>query len=440
MSPVRCSPPQVGNRRPAADDGHVAQIAVDERHRRLAALAPQDVLRRVHRALHAGLHHARQQLSVVVLHAARVADDPHVGVAGHRQVRLDDHAARPVERGAQRLRSGEARDAGGPHDGRRHRAARLPSITPCASMPDDPRAFAHLDAKPRQRLGARRPAAARERGEHRGPASTITMRARDVSMARNSCLSVWRAISASVPASSTPVGPPPDDDERQQLVAPGRVRLALRPLERQQDAPADRDRVLERLQAWRMLLPFRVTEVGVPRAAAPESGSRSRSAGRRRAPDAARRGPRRVTSPSRTRTLRARRRIQRIGAPISAGESRRRGHLVQQRLKDVVVAAIEQRDAHAACRAASGQPLSPPNPPPTMTTCGRDVSRGPRLQCSRLHSSIRHSGIRHCALIKVDEPMKQSPFGTSSTRRRHGRARSTAPTAAAWTSPSRTAR
>ena len=43
----------------------------------------------------------------------------------------------------------------------------------------------------------------------RGPASISTMRAALVSIDRNSSRSVWRAISASVPASSTPVGPPP---------------------------------------------------------------------------------------------------------------------------------------------------------------------------------------------------------------------------------------
>ena len=42
-----------------------------------------------------------------------------------------------------------------------------------------------------------------------GPASTRMMRAWPVSMDRNSSRSVRRAISARVPASSTPVGPPP---------------------------------------------------------------------------------------------------------------------------------------------------------------------------------------------------------------------------------------
>ena len=43
----------------------------------------------------------------------------------------------------------------------------------------------------------------------RVPASTRWMRARPGSQLRNSRGKVWRAISARVPASSTPVGPPP---------------------------------------------------------------------------------------------------------------------------------------------------------------------------------------------------------------------------------------
>ncbi len=46
-------------------------------------------------------------------------------------------------------------------------------------------------------------------GSTRGPASTRCTLAVRGSLRRNSRGKVWRAISASVPASSTPVGPPP---------------------------------------------------------------------------------------------------------------------------------------------------------------------------------------------------------------------------------------
>ena len=54
-----------------------------------------------------------------------------------------------------------------------------------------------------------------------------------------------------------------DDDEREQLTLAARILLALRALERNQDAPPDRDRVFQRLQSRRVRLPVRVAEVRV---------------------------------------------------------------------------------------------------------------------------------------------------------------------------------
>ena len=85
----------------------------------------------------------------------------------------------------------------------------VPSITPCASMCVTATPSRISMPSRRQRFDARPVADSREMSPAGRLASTSTMRARDVSIDRNSSRSVWRAISASVPASSTPVGPPP---------------------------------------------------------------------------------------------------------------------------------------------------------------------------------------------------------------------------------------
>ena len=186
------------------------EIAIDERHRRLAAHAAQDVLRGVRRALHRRLRDAGKQLAALMQKRRRIADDEHLGMSGNREIGLDERRGRR-DRAARRASPRAAtRRRRPPRRPCRRRAARLaePSrrARRCRVTRD---ALAHLDAEPRQRLAAPRRAALGKRRQNRRPASTSTMRARAVSMARNSSRSVCRAISASVPASSTPVGPPP---------------------------------------------------------------------------------------------------------------------------------------------------------------------------------------------------------------------------------------
>ncbi len=131
--------------------------------------------------------------------------------------------------------------------------------------------------------------------------------------------SVSRVSSAMVPASSTPVGPATDDDEASS--APARsagIALAVRPCSKaEQDAPADRRGVLQRLQAGRERLPFVMAEIGVPRA----GGEHQRVVGDDRAIiQPARASPRdrsRQRSPSSVVTSARSRRRCRIGRAIS---------------------------------------------------------------------------------------------------------------------------
>ncbi len=87
------------------------------------------------------------------------------------------------------------------------------------------------------------------------------------SMLRKSRASVWRAISASVPASSTPVGPAPITAKVRQASRCAGVLGGFGLFESGQDARADRECVVEILEAGRVPLPVVATEVGVRGAA-----------------------------------------------------------------------------------------------------------------------------------------------------------------------------
>ena len=78
--------------------------------------------------------------------------------------------------------------------------------------------------------------------------------------------SEWRDSSASCPASSTPVGPCADDDERQPAAPRDGVGLALGHLECAEDPPAQLERVVDRLHPRRVVRELRMPEVRLARA------------------------------------------------------------------------------------------------------------------------------------------------------------------------------
>ena len=61
-----------------------------------------------------------------------------------------------------------------------------------------------------------------------------------------------------------------------------------------------------------------------------------------------------------------------MGALMSAGESDGGGDLVEQRLEDVVVAAVDERARRPARSASALAAARPAKPPPTMNTLGSD--------------------------------------------------------------------
>ena len=164
------------------------------------------------------------------------------------------------------------------------------------------------------------------------------------SKCRKSRASDCREISASAPASSTPVGPPPTTTNVSSAFRRSAIALALRPFEGQQHAPADVERVFERLEAGRGRPPLIVTEVRVRRAGRDdEKVVAQRTIGECESLD---------------------RRIDRdhiceqhLGVALATQDpadrrrdvtrrQRRRRYLIQQRLEDVMVAAIDERDLH----------------------------------------------------------------------------------------------
>ena len=248
-----------------------------------------------------------------------------------------------AERRAQRRR----RDAGRPEHGLRLDRARLPISHGARRHARDRVARPHFDAKPLEIAAARPRAAAPETSRApTGPPRAAGSAPRSGSKCRKSRASDCREISASAPASSTPVGPPPTTTNVSSACRRSCVRLALRPLERQQHAPADLERILERLQAGRGRPPLVMTEVGVRRA-----GRDDQIVVVRATPSA---------------SVQALRRAGSIATDIAeqhfdvaltaqdpadrrrdvAGRQRRRRHLIQQRLEDVMVAAIDERDPH----------------------------------------------------------------------------------------------
>ena len=113
--------------------------------------------------------------------------------------------------------------------------------------------------------------------------------------------------------------PAADDHEGQQRCALGRVGRALGLLERQQDAAADVDRVLDRLQARRERLPLVVAEIGVARAGGDDQVVVGDRAARRAGPrGAAVSMP--VTRPSSTVGVALARRMRADRLAMSAGD------------------------------------------------------------------------------------------------------------------------
>ena len=244
-------------------------------------------------------------------------------MAGQREVRLDEQPPDPVGLGARRLGQGR-RDARGEHarrpdHGGRGRAdrARPPIVTPSASM--------SVTSVVEQRRHAEADAAS---GSPAWTASAGTRRARDrpprpagrasvvVSMTRKSLARVAGDLGDLARPSRPRSGPAPTTTNVSRRSRSASLSADLGGLERPQDLRADVQRALERLQLGRVLLPLRVAEVVVLRAAADDQRVVVERLLAGRGPQrelAARRGRSRSPRPASRRTLSSPRKIARSG-------------------------------------------------------------------------------------------------------------------------------
>ena len=167
-------------------------------------------------------------------------------------------------------------------------------------------------------------------------------------MARKSRAIVWRAISAMAPASSTPVGPPPITTKVRRARRSAPSSRALRRLEGEQDAAADLERVLQRLESRGEPLPLVVAEVRVARAGGEDEGVVGEGA---LVEDDA--PAREVHRPDLREEDAHARGVAQDGAQrhrdVGGGERGRRD-LVEERLEEVMVAAVHEGHANVAAR------------------------------------------------------------------------------------------
>ena len=255
----------VADRRPAADGRHVAVVAVAERLERLARRSRAGCC--APRARPAASRPAPRR-AAACRPAANAHRSPTTKISGcPGTASVGSACTRP------------ARSSGTPSDFASGDAA-TPAAhsTVCASMRSvvaearharrsrhavrvdagDDRAGPHLDAEALERSRAPRRAAARETARSRYGLPSTSDDARRLragccgSPARSDC----RAISASAPASSTPVGPPPTMTNVSSRRCFAGSRFALGRLERQQHPPPHLERIVERLEPGRARRPF----------------------------------------------------------------------------------------------------------------------------------------------------------------------------------------
>ena len=164
-----------------------------------------------------------------------------------------------------------------------------------------------------------------------------------------------------------------DHHELQPALPRLRIRFALGGFEGRQHAAADRQRVLERLQPGGVPGPVVVAEVGVGGAGGDQQVVVVQRAAGQRHPPRGQVDRQRLVQPHRDVFLLAQDVPQRrrdVGRRQARG-----GHLVQQRLEQVVVGAVHQGDAHRR---------------------GRERARGPQpSEAATQHQNMRFTGVFH---------------------------------------------
>ena len=181
-------------------------------------------------------------------------------------------------------------------------------------------------------------------GKIRGPASTRITRVSRGLIRRKSLAKVNRLISPMAPANSTPVGPPPTITNVRQLFCSSMLSTRSAQFKRQEHPPADFRGLGHRLQTRRVLFPFLMPKITMGRPA----GDHQILV--RHFPDVkCHEGPLKL-NPQRRALQHADVFEMRKDAANGRGDVRRtqtrRRHLIQQRLKQMMVLPVHQRDVH----------------------------------------------------------------------------------------------
>ncbi len=194
-------------------------------------------------------------------------------------------------------------------------------------------------------------------------------------MVRKSRVRLRAASSRICPASSTPVGPAPTMTKVIQKRSSASSVMSLGQLERAVDTTAQLHGVIDRLHARRDQCELVVAEVGLPRAGRHDEAVVGELVEASRAATVvcttlrSRSNP--VTEERMTRTFRRFRIMWRRTGEICPGERTPGGDLIEQRLEEVVVAPVDQRDLNVLGPGQESGGGRPPKPPPTTTTrCG----------------------------------------------------------------------
>jgi hypothetical protein len=396
---------EIDHRQALADLRKAAGMLVAERARRGAAQARSYGFGDVAALLLGGRCDAGHRLAVPGVDADGVADRKDLGMAGNGEVGFDLHAPGAVAGGAQPFGRGRSAHAGGPDSGLR---LEQPAAEHDALAIDlgDGLAEHDLDADLFQRrLGIGREVVGKSCEHARARLDQHHARLVRVDVAEIAGQGVMRHLGDG--AGELDAGRAgSDDDEGQPRRALLRIGLALGAFERHQDVPAQRGRILQRFQAGRELLPLVVAEIGVPRA----GGEHQRVVGHLAAVvdqhaatcrvDAAHGGKQRRHLAAITHEM-----ADRPGD--LAGCERGGRDLVEQRLEQMMIAAVDQRDLDGSARKPVGrfQPAEAgADDDDAMGICGHDAPSN-LAAAAHLHLSADwapRSNSRHQSLHRPD--------------------------------------
>jgi len=336
-------PAEIDQRAAAPDGGDIAQMPVAERHRPVVAGQPRaDHPRGVASALLGGVADARHGPAVRQRGGDGVADGEDARVTRHAEVRVHLHAPGAIRRDAEPARGRRGEHARGPDDRaggepraaifdavRMHRGHRLAQLDFDAQFVQCPLGIGrHLGLEIGQHA---RPRLDQYHPRIRRPdAAEIVAQGDAGQLDDRPCQLHARRARA-------------DDDEGEQRPAPLGIGFELGLFERRQQPAPHGGGILQRLQAGREGFPVVMAEIGMLRAGGDDQPVIGNAAATRQ-PDRARR---RVDAGH---AIHQRRHVlafvdELADRPGDLGRTQRgRRHLVEQRLEQMVVASVDERD------------------------------------------------------------------------------------------------